>query len=279
MTELAGVVGWPIGHSLSPAIFRAAFAELGLDWDYQLLEADEAALPALMDAVRAKGYRGLSVTMPCKAAVIPLLDELSPESMALGAVNCVRRDGDHYSGHNTDGAGFVDSLRRDEGVDLAGARVVVLGAGGAGRSVIRAVAAAGAGAVVVVNRSPDRAHAGAVLGGSVGRVGTVDDVAGADVVVNATPAGMGEDRRMPLDPADLHEGQVVVDLVYHPARTPLLAAAEAAGARAVGGLGMLVHQAAHQLRLWTGDDPPVEVMRAGAERALAERALADGDSR
>jgi shikimate dehydrogenase len=269
MATRAGVIGWPIRHSLSPAIFTAAFAATDLDWVYDAFEVPEGEAAGLVAKVRDE-LAGLSVTMPHKAAVIPALDDLTPTARELGAVNCIARDGGRLVGHSTDGAGLVDSLRLDDGIELSGRRVVLLGAGGAGRAVARAVGAEGA-EVVVVNRSPEPAAKAARLAGPAARVGTAAEVAGADVVINATSLGMGDDGRLPFDPAFLGAGQVVVDLVYHPAVTPLLAAAGAAGARAVGGLGMLVHQAAHAFRLWTGEEPPLSAMRAGAERGLARR--------
>jgi shikimate dehydrogenase len=147
---------------------------------------------------------------------------------------------------------------------------VVVGAGGAGRAVVRALAGAGAATVTVVNRTAGRAEASAALAGRTGRVGTAADAAGADLVVNATPLGMhaGE---LPVDPASLGPGQLVVDLVYHPAVTPLVEAARARGAAATNGVGMLIHQAAHAIRLWTGEDPPLGVMSAAALGELARR--------
>ena len=152
MPTRAGVIGSPIGHSLSPAIFTAAFAATGLDWVYEAHEVAEADAAAFMVEVREGRIEGLSVTMPDKAAVIPALDELSPTARDLGAVNCVARDGDRLWGHNTDGAGLVDALRDEAGIDVAGRRCAVVGAGGAGRAVVRAFGEAGAASVVVVNR-------------------------------------------------------------------------------------------------------------------------------
>jgi shikimate dehydrogenase len=263
-TRVAGVIGTPVRHSLSPAIFRAAFEACGLDWAYLAFEVAEGAAPEAIAGVRALGLEGVSVTMPHKAAVLPALDELDGTAEALGAVNCVVRRGHTLTGHNTDGPGLVDSLRADEGIAVTGMRCVVLGAGGAGRAVAHALGRAGAASVVVVNRTRARAEAAARLAGPAGTVGEADAVAGADLVVNATSLGMAGSTGLPLDPARLAAGQIVLDLVYHPAQTPLLAAAAAAGARTVGGLGMLVHQAAHAFRHWTGEDPPVGAMQVAA---------------
>ena len=265
-THLAGVIGWPVRHSRSPLIHNAAYRATGLDWVYVALPVRPGDVPHALAGVRALGIEGLSVTMPHKAAVAACVDVLDADAAALGAVNTVRRDGDRLVGGNTDGGGFVDSLL-DEGVDPSGRRCVVLGAGGAARAVIRALALAGAASVVVVNRHPGRAATAASLAGAVGAVGTVGDpgvLAPADLVVQATPMGMGDDDTVAIDPAPLPAHAVVADLVYHPLRTPLLVAAEQRGLRTVGGLGMLVHQAARQFHTWTGVDAPIDVMRAAA---------------
>jgi shikimate dehydrogenase len=190
----------------------------------------------------------------------------------------VTRRGDDLVGHNTDGDGFVDALRSDEGVDPSGRRCVVLGAGGAARAVSRALGLAGAKEVVVVNRTPERGAAAAALAGPAGRTGEAHEAADADIVVNATPVGMGnvvtpdgERVLFPIDPGFVHAGQVVVDLIYEPALTPLLEAARRRGAVAVNGVGMLIHQAAHAFRLWTGEDPPLEAMSAAAIAELSGR--------
>jgi len=274
-TRLAAVIGWPVRHSLSPTILNAAFAATGADWVFVALEVPPGQGAAAVDAMRTLGLGGLSVTMPHKAAAHGAVDETTLVAAELGAVNCVFRRRDRLVGDNTDGAGFVDALQRDPGLDVAGLRCVVVGAGGAGRAVVRALGAAGASEVVVVNRSPEPAARAAPLAGPVGRVGTGADVATADLVVNATPLGMdithGGVDPLPVDEALLHEGQVVCDLVYHPAVTPLLSAARARGAVAVGGLGMLVHQAGLAFRNWTGEAPPLDAMTAAARHALARR--------
>jgi shikimate dehydrogenase len=200
---------------------------------------------------------------------------------ALGAVNCVFRRAGRLVGDNTDGPGFIEALAVDEGVDVAGRRCALLGAGGAGRAVAHALGEAGAAEVVVVNRSPGPARRAADLAGPVGRVGVPGDVTAADLVVNATPLGMAGGPgpgAVPVEPDLLRDGQVVVDLVYHPAETPLLAVARARGARPVNGVGMLVHQAAHAFVRWTGHRAPLREMTAAIRAELASRAATDGDS-
>jgi shikimate dehydrogenase len=268
---VAGVIGDPVRHSLSPAIHNAAFRDQGLDWVYVAFPVPAGEAGAAVDAVRPLGIRGLSVTMPHKAAVIDALDRLTPTASALGAVNCIHRDPDDDAvlvGDNTDGAGFLAGLRADFDLDPAGARCVVLGAGGAARAVVLALAGAGAASVEVVNRTRTTAEVAAGLAGPVGSVAGVEAVAGADLVVNATPVGMGGDDGLPCDPALLGPSQVVAELVYHPAETPFMVAARDRGARTANGLSMLVHQAAVAYTLWTGRPAPVEAMAAGARAGL-----------
>ena len=274
-TRVAAVIGSPVRHSLSPAMHNAAFRALGLDWAYVAFEVSPGAehVAAAIAGMRALDLVGLNVTMPHKADVAAAVDRLTPTAEALGAVNTVTRGPgpDVLTGHNTDGPGLLDALRIDEGFDPAGRRCVVFGAGGAGRAVIRALGEAGAASVTVVNRTADRAVAAAPLAGDAGRVGVAADAADADLIVNATPLGMSGVEGVAIAPDLFGTGQLVVDLVYHPAITPLVEAARARGAAATNGLGMLIHQAAHAIRLWTGEDPSLEVMSAAALRELARR--------
>ena len=265
---MAGVIGSPIRHSLSPVLHNAAFRALDLDWVFLAFEVQEGEAAAAVEGARALGIEGLSVTMPHKADVIAAIDKLSPTAEKLGAVNTITRQGSVLLGESTDGAGFLDALRQDEGFDPAGRRCVVFGAGGAGRAVTLALAEAGAAEIVIVNRSTDRALDAVALAGGVGRVGEAAEAGDADLVVNATSVGMG-DGATPIDPATLGSGQLVVDLVYHPAVTPLVAGARAQGATAVNGLGMLIHQAAHAFRHWTGQEPPLPAMSAAALGSMA----------
>jgi shikimate dehydrogenase len=265
---LAAVIGHPIAHSLSPVIHRAAFAAAGVDWSYVAFEVAPGSGAAAVAAMRTLGIGGLSVTMPHKADVALAVDRLDEAATALGAVNTVSWDGDRLVGSSTDGAGFVASL--DEcGVRVAGRRCAVIGAGGAARSLIDALGRAGAASIVVINRSPDRAIAAALLAPQAS-VGDASAIASADLVVNATSVGMGvapsaaRPTDLPCDPSLLAPGQIVADLVYHPLETPWLAHARERGAIAVDGLGMLVHQAALQQRIWIGTAPDTAAMRAAA---------------
>jgi shikimate dehydrogenase len=271
-TRVAAVLGDPVRHSLSPVLHNAAYAALGLDWVYVAFEVPAERLGVALDAVGALGLVGCSVTMPHKAAAAAACAELTPAAEALGSVNTVTvLPGGRLHGDSTDGEGLLRSLR-DAGVDPAGAATLVLGAGGAARAVAHALAAAGAEVTVTARRVEAAAHAAQLASGETVAWAERDAAAAAaDLVVNATPVGMGDGAQV-VGPGALRSGQVVVDLVYHPARTPLLAAAEVAGATAVGGLGMLVHQAALQIEHWTGRPAPVAAMAAAAAEALAARA-------
>lgn len=269
-TRVAGVIGSPVRHSLSPALHNAAFVAAGTDWVFAAFEVEAGLAAGALDAMRVLGLGGLSVTMPHKEAVAALVDELDPAARALRSVNTVVPIGDgRLKGYNTDGAGFVASLEA-EGVVVTDQTFCVLGAGGAARAIIDALARAGAASISVVNRSADRARAAAEVGGARATVGDEKTIADCAVVVNATSVGMGS-ADLPCDPAVLRREHVVVDIVYHPRRTALLAAAETNGARTVEGLGMLVHQAVLQQSLWTGAGADPAVMWAAAERELAGR--------
>jgi shikimate dehydrogenase len=282
--SIVGVIGSPVAHSLSPLLHNAAFAALGLNgrWESYAFEVAEGAAPSALEAMRRFDITGLSVTMPHKAAVAASVDELEEHARRLDAVNCVSNTAGRLRGVNTDGQGFVASLVRGAGFEPAGSSCLVVGAGGAARAVVLALSESGASGVAVLNRTPERARTTAALAGSAGSVVSPDDpsgiagaVAGADLVVNATPVGMvgtaagdhAEPGQWLVAPGQLRPGQVVVDLVYAPRPTAWLAAAAQTGAEALDGLGMLVHQAAAQLELWTGQEPPVEAMWQAAQSA------------
>lgn len=264
------MIGTPIRHSLSPAIHNAAFRAAALDWLFAAFDVAPGQAGTALVGMRALGLGGLSVTMPHKADVAGAVDVLTSAAERLRAVNTVvpRPDG-RLEGHNTDGGGFIDSLL-DNGDEVAGRRCVVLGAGGAARALVLALADSKAAEVVVVNRTAETARHAAELAGDRGRVGTPDDISSAEIVVNATSVGMGSSE-LPIDPRRLRPGQVVADIVVHPLDTAFLQAARAAGATSVDGLGMLVHQAARAFTLWTGVAAPIDVMRAAGRAAVEGR--------
>ncbi|MHB1712116.1 MAG: shikimate dehydrogenase [Acidimicrobiales bacterium] len=286
-TTVVAVIGNPVAHSLSPRLHNAAFAHLGLDWVSLGFRVDRGCTADALSGARALGIRGLSVTMPHKDSAASLVDQRTEIAERVGAVNCVTNNGGTLVGDNTDGRGLVAALRRGGHFEPEGRRCLVVGAGGAARSIIAALAESGASEVVVVNRTLSRGQSAAALAGPVGRVGGPGDVGQCDLVVNATSTGMaGVDASMgpvpppssgtagsvvwPLDPSLLVRGQVAVDLVYYPAFTPWLEVARSRGVEVLNGLGMLVHQAALQIAVWTAFDPPVEAMWRSVRNAGAE---------
>lgn len=276
-TRLAAVIGAPVAHSLSPALHNAAFAAIGLDAVYVALHVEPADLAAAVAGFRAVGILGVSVTVPHKHAVAAFCDQLAGPAERIGAVNCLvfERTGGSLRviGHNTDAGGFVDSLVGELGMDPAGARVLLLGAGGAARAVHAGLCDAGAAQVDVVARTPAQAswvHAEPWTEGALAAL-----CRDADLVVDCTSAALSPEREAAMPaavPVELLPAHAAVaSLVYH--RQPaLLAAAQARGLRTLGGAGMLVHQGARAFGLWTARDAPIAVMWAAMHAALAQRA-------
>jgi shikimate dehydrogenase len=260
---------------------QAAFRQLGLAWQYLAWETPPDQVSARVAGLRGPAFVGANVTVPHKAAVIPLLDAVDPEAGFVGAVNTIVNDGGRLVGYNTDVPGFLRALREDLGFDPAGASVLVLGAGGAARAVAYGLLRAKCRALLLANRGGSRAAGLAAALSATGstNMATVPWDAAAllaaaidcDLVVNTTTVGMhgspaaGES---PLPAGALRPRQAVFDLVYNPSDTPLVRAAREAGARALSGLPMLVYQGAAAFTLWTGLAAPVEVMRAAATAAL-----------
>ncbi len=336
-TMVVGVIGYPVRHSLSPLLQNASFAAMGLDWSYLAFEVRPGSLDRAVAGAAALGLRGVSVTMPHKEAAARLATRRSRQVRRLGAANTLTFDAGAILAESCDGAGLLDDLREGAGFDPAGRRCGVIGAGGAGRAAVLALAEAGAREIVVVNRSVAPAWRSAALAPKVVRVGRPQDLRGMDLVVQATPVAMvstglvGEAARTEpsdltqpagvtgptgsvgssgsagsagspelarstqkastqggsaesaespesaglagsdqegsaiiagVDPAWFGVGQLVVDLVYDPPLTPFLLEAQRRGATVRNGLGMLVYQAARQIRLWTGTEPPLSVMWA-----------------
>jgi shikimate dehydrogenase len=261
-TRVAGIIGWPVEHSLSPAMHNAAFAALGLNWLYAAFPVDPDRVAEAVHGLAAAGCAGLNVTIPHKQAVIACCSEVSEAVAAIGAANTLVPDGaGGFRADNTDAAGFLRALDEQAPVDLDGRDALVIGAGGAARAVIFGLRSRGA-RVRVANRTPARA---AELGDPVPFTPqALDIVAGQSaLVVNTTSLGLHGDAPPPELPlAGLGRGQVVADIVYRPGGTPWLAAAAQRGARPVDGLGMLLHQGAAAFEQWTGQTAPVEIMRA-----------------
>jgi shikimate dehydrogenase len=262
LSSLAGVLGFPVGHSRSPAMMNAAFAELGLEWRYLKVPVPPARFGELVRALPGSGFRGANVTIPHKLAAHALADELSDAARAIGAVNTLTfEEGGRIAGDNTDAGGLLDALG-----EPPPATALVLGAGGAGRAAAWALAHAGA-HVTVWNRTPKRARA---LAKELG-VEAVERPADAELLVNATAVGLRPDDS--LGGLPLVDAGIVVDLVYGRGRTPVAGWAEERGARVVDGLEVLVRQGARSLAIWTGAEPPLEAMR----RAVVQSSSSTSD--
>ncbi|HSV45214.1 MAG TPA: shikimate dehydrogenase [Ramlibacter sp.] len=282
---LIGLIGAGIAQSLSPAMHMEEARHHGLDLHYQLIDLDRTgegieALPGLITAARTMGFAGLNITFPCKQAVLPLLDELSPDAQAMGAVNTVVLQDGRLLGHNTDGSGWAWAFRRAlPAADLR--RVVLLGTGGAGSAIAHAVLRLGAQELVLVDREAARAEALAAglqaLHGA-GRVSAQPDIVqalrGATGLIHATPTGMSKLPGLPLDAALLHPGLWVAEVVYFPLETALLKAARAAGCPVADGGGMAVGQAIGAFELFTGRQADPERVAAHFRRLVAAREAA-----
>lgn len=257
--------------SLGASMHHAGYEALGLPWTYVPFAVTSAQLAGALAGMRALGIRGFGVSMPFKLEVVPLCDAVDPIAARIGAVNTIVNDDGLLTGHNTDAEGAVRALE-EAGAELVGAKCLVLGAGGAARAVAHGLVGRGA-AVVLANRTDARA---AELARDVGSSATWVPWAerarcDATVIVNASSAGMEvgvEPARPPLEASDLRPGQLVMDIVYKPIETELVRLAQAAGARAVHGGRMLLHQAARQFELYTGRPAPLEAMNAALVRAI-----------
>jgi shikimate dehydrogenase len=257
LTTLAGVLGFPVGHSRSPAMMNAAFAELGLDWHYVKLPVPPERFAETVRALPGSGFAGANVTVPHKLAAHDLAHERTPAAAAIGAANTLTFTDGIVEADNTDAAGFLDAI----GDPPAGLRALVLGAGGAARAVVWALREGGAAEVTVWNRTPDRAEA---LARDLG-ARQIRRPEPSDLLVNATPVGLGpSDSLAELGLDILDPPPLVVDLVYGDEPTPVERWASRAGGRVVGGLEVLVRQGARSVERWTARSAPIEAMRAAA---------------
>jgi shikimate dehydrogenase len=282
-TRLYGVLGHPVGHSLSPPMQNAALAEMGLDAVYLAFDVPPERLELALRGLAALGAAGVNLTIPLKERAVPLLDWVSPEAIRIGAVNTIKIEGERTQGYNTDAPGFLASLRSCSG-DPTGKRCVVLGAGGSARAV--SVALAGAGArMTLVNRTVERAMELARILREDGRdpvaqvlrwdsPGVEAALSEAELLVNTTPIGMAPhaDDPLPVPASALHPHLFVYDLIYNPAETRLLAEARRCGARGANGIGMLAHQGALALEIWTGRPAPAATMERVLREVLSELA-------
>ena len=278
-SELVGCFGQPVAENPTGVMQEAGFRAAGLDWRYITVEVAPADLAAAIQGVRAFGMQGINLTIPHKVAVIQHLDGLSEEARIIGAVTTVVREGDKLIGNNTDGKGFLSGVSVDGGMDVAGKKVVVLGAGGASRAVATELILAGASDLLVVNRSLDRGGAmvADIAKSTSGPIrfepwadrpyAVSDDV---DLLVNATSIGLypDVDSAPSVDFSDAKSDLLVADAVFNPAETKFLAAAKERGLPTVDGLSMLVYQGVIGFKMWTGVDPDEAVMKKALTDAL-----------
>lgn len=291
-TRLAAVFGAPIRHSASPAMHNAALASLGLDWRYVACEVAPDRLREAVDGARHMGFVGLNLTVPHKLLALPLMDDLDESARLWGAVNTVVFEAEdpegwwkpvgqlrevrgpvRAKGYNTDADAIIRSLREDLGIEPRSARVLLLGSGGAGRAAALRLADEGVEELWLVNRTVEKAEA---LAAEIAeRYPAVDVRAGypdadVEIVLNATSLGLKPDDGLPFDTSffSLTRADGVYDMIYRPAETPLLQAAQADGCRTANGLGMLLYQGAAALELWTGQPAPVEIMRAALKAEI-----------
>ena len=278
-TQVCGIIGDPIEHTMSPAMHNAAFRELGLDYVYVAFRVKSHELAGAISGVRVLGIRGLNVTIPHKVTIIPFLDELDPLAEKIGAVNTIVNKEGMLKGYNTDATGFLQALL-DKGVEPRGKKVVIMGAGGASRAISFILAERGA-SLAILNRIEELDWAeelaskiSSVFGKEVRALElqeanlrmALDE---AEVLVNATSVGMSPNTELtPVPVSLLRPGLVVFDIVYNPLRTKLAAAAEQAGAESVMGLDMLVWQGALAFEIWTDKKAPVATMKKEAIKAL-----------
>jgi shikimate dehydrogenase len=273
-TRIAGVIGWPVDHSLSPPIHNAAFAAAELDWAYVPLAVPPDRLAPAIEGLAPLGFAGANVTMPHKTGAAELIGDLTEDARLLRAVNTIVVRGDELEGHNTDAPGFTRFLERDAGFAPAGKTALLFGAGGAARACALALARGGIARLTVVARNEATTGGIRAIATEVGvplDVIAPKDARGRfDLVVNATPVGRDPDPEH-VELPDLDERVLVVDLLYDPPVTALQQRAKEAGATAFGGLGHLLEQAALSFELWTGAPAPLEVMSAAAVAVLADR--------
>lgn len=281
------VLGYPVTHSLSPSFQRAAFAAVGLAAQYHRIETPQENLPAVVAAMKAQKFGGWNCTLPLKIDMLGLVDEATETAKILGAVNTVINENGRLIGFNTDGEGWVSAIREEFGVDVRDLRVMILGAGGAGRAIATQAALEKCQRLVLVNRTLSRAqelaaqlapviHSDKLLGAHARLEAIAWDeeeigrqLIDIDLLVNATSSGL-KSFDPPLLPARvLNPNLLVYDTIYKPNRTKLLLNAEQSGARVANGLSMLLHQGAAAFSIWTGRTAPVAAMRAALQQAAA----------
>lgn len=281
-TRILGIIGYPLEHSLSPAMHNQALKSLGLNYIYVPFQVERGFLPGAVQGLRALGITGVNVTLPFKEAIVEYLDGLSEEARACRAVNVVINGPGGLLGYNTDGPGFIAALK-EAGVRPADRKAVVLGAGGAARAIAYQLARGGAREITFINRTVDKARDLASFiyietgvktrATGWGDAGISEVIRRADILVNTTPIGMypHTQEMPPVRPEWFHPDLVVSDIIYNPVKTRLLAEASQMGLKTVDGVGMFVYQGALSFKLFTGKTAPVKLMREVVTNQLQEK--------
>ncbi len=265
-TKIVGVLGYPVKHTASPCMHNAAFEALNLNWVYLPFEVKPENLELAVKALIPLNIRGVNLTIPHKKAVVPFLDELSPEAEFIGAVNTIVRKGNKLIGHNTDGKGFVRALE-EEKISIAGKNILILGAGGASYGISRELFSKGAKKITIANRTLKKAQdLKKLLSGievlPLETTSLKSALKDTTIIINTTSVGMKENDPLLISEDCLTSSlEAVIDLIYSPSQTKLLKAAKNKGIKTLNGLGMLLHQGALSFELWTGKKAPIEVMR------------------
>lgn len=272
---LYGVIGDPVGHSKSPAMMNRAFRHLGINGAYGAFHVTPERLGDAIAGMRALGVRGLNVTIPHKVNVMAFLDEVHEGARAAGAVNTIVNEDGRLIGYNTDGIGYVRSLKEEAEPDLKGKTIIVLGAGGAARGILWALTQEKPEKVLLANRTFEKAQQLAAAFSSQSQVSALswdelhDACADADVMINTTSVGMSPNiDAVPIDAGWLRPGSVASDLIYNPMTTAFLQQAEQRGCRIHTGLGMFIYQGAYALEYWTGRPAPADIMRSAVLESL-----------
>lgn len=282
-TKVFGIFGWPVEHSFSPAMHNSAFAKLGMDCAYVPFPVQPDNIEKAVDAIRSLGISGVNVTIPHKSSVMRFLDEVSQEAKLIGAVNTIVNRNGVLTGYNTDAPGFLKSLEKDAGVKPASKKVLILGAGGAARAVSIQLALAGAAEIAITSPVEGEAErlADSIIESSLNvkvssiswDKGQISKCTGdSDILINATPVGMHPrvEEMPPVDFENAAKDLLVCDLIYNPDKTMLLKVAGMRGLKTLNGMGMLLYQGAIAFELWTGTEPPLEIMREALQKSLAK---------
>lgn len=269
MTEILGIIGYPISHTLSPLMHNTAIKELGLDYIYLPFEVKKENIALAIGGLKGLGIGGINVTIPHKESVIPYLDTLDDSAGLIGAVNTIKLEDGSLKGYNTDGLGFLKSLKTDAQEEAKEKNIIIMGAGGAARAIAIQMALEEAKSITIANRTVERGmelaeHINAkckVKAISLNDSSLIEYFRRADIIINTTSVGM-KDSDTPLFPYDyISDRHLVCDIVYKPIETKLLKEASARGAKFLNGLGMLVYQGSLSFKIWTGHEMPVEIVR------------------